>query len=141
MNHQNPNPALPPHPFFETVNDPPNLTDCINAIDITYSVIALCDALKLDDDKGGMSPDAAFGFYWVTVLTRSALAYVSARLVALDRENKGWCKQTSAYLSALSRSLPSIGPEHHEHLLNQLVALLNVTRPEVDQFIEGMTVV
>ena len=104
-------------------------------------MIALCDALKLDDDEGGLSPDAAFGFYWVTVLTRSALTYVSTRLVILGRENEGQFKQTSAYLSALSRSLPSIGPEHREHLLNHMAALLNVTRPEVDQFIEGMTVV
>ncbi|MES9834416.1 MAG: hypothetical protein ABW139_19450 [Candidatus Thiodiazotropha sp. DIVDIV] len=104
-------------------------------------MIALCDALKLDDDEGGLSPDAAFGFYWVTVLTQSALTYVSTRLVILGRENEGQFKQTSAYLSALSWSLPSIGPEHREHLLNHMAALMNVTRPEVDQFIEGMTVV
>lgn len=102
-------------------------------------MIALCDALKLDEEEGGLTPDAAFGFYWVTVLTRSALAYVSARLVALDRENEEGDKQTSAYLSALSRSLSTIGPEHREHLLNHTAARLNLTRPEVDQFIEGMT--
>ncbi|MES9853632.1 MAG: hypothetical protein ABW170_17585 [Candidatus Thiodiazotropha sp. L084R] len=140
MNHQRPNPALPPHPFFETVNNPPNLTDCINAIDRAYSMIALCETLKLDEEEGGLSPDAALGFYWVTVLTRSALSYVSARLVALDRENERRCKQTSAYLSALCRSLTTIGPEHRGHLLNHMATRLNVSRSEVDQFIEGMAV-
>ena len=139
MNHKKPNQALPPHPFFEAVNDPPNLTDCINAIDRAYSVIALCDALKLDEEEGGLSPDAAFGFYWVTVLTRSALSYVSTRLVALDHENKERDKQTSVYLSALSHSLPTIGSEHRERVLNHTATQLNVTRSEVDQFIEGIT--
>jgi hypothetical protein len=130
----------PPHPFFETVNDPPNLTDCINAIDRAYSIIALCDALKLDEKEGGLSPDATFGFYWVTVLVRSALSFVSARLVALDHESKERDNQTSLYLSALCRSLPSIGSDHYEQLLDHTAARLSLARSEVDQFIERMTV-
>ena len=137
---QKANPELPPHPFFEAVNNPPNLTDCINAIDRAHSLIALCDALKLDEEEGGLTPDAAFGFYWLTVLTRSALSYVTTRLVALERENKERDKQASLYLSALCHSLPTIGSDHYEHLLDHTAARLNLARSEVDEFIEGMTV-
>lgn len=137
---QKTNYELPPHPLFEAVNDPPNLTDCINAIDRAHSMIALCDALKLEEEEGGLTPDAAFGFYWVTVLVRSALSYVSTRLVALDHENKERDHQTSLYLSALCRSLPTIGSDHYEHLLDHTAAHLSLARSEVDQFIERMTV-
>ena len=58
--------------------------DCINAIARAKSMIALCDAWRLDEEEGSLLPDAAFGFYWVRVFTRNALAYTSTRLVELD---------------------------------------------------------
>ena len=139
MNHQKNNHDLPPHPFFEIAIDQPNFTDCINAIDRARSVIALCDVLKLEEEEGGLSPEAAFGFYWMTVLSRSALSYVSRRLVTLNQENEEQLRQASVYLSALLHSLPTLDGESLERLLDQTAVQLDLARPEVDRFIERIT--
>ena len=129
--------SIPCHPFFETVIDQASFTDCINAIDRVRAVISLSDALTLDEEQGGLSPDAAFGFYWVTVLTRSALSYVSDRLVALNRENEEKHEQESAYLSALFRSLPALDGEWRERLLHLIAVQMGITRSDIEQFIEN----
>ena len=128
--------SIPCHPFFETAIDQANFTDCINAIDRVRAVISLSDALTLDEEQGGLSPDAAFGFYWVTELTRSALTYVNERLVALNRENEEKQEQESAYLSALFRSLPDLGDECRERLLHLMAVQMGITRSDIEQFIE-----
>ena len=127
------------HPFFEGVPGQPKVTDCINAIDRARSVMALCDALQLDEEAGGLSPDAAFGFYWLTVLARNALAYVGSRLIEWDRENQTKHQQASALLSALLDALPAHGDEHRECVLNQAAAQMMLTRPEIDRMIEALT--
>ena len=43
---------------------------------------------KVGDIEGGLTPKAAYGFYWISVLTRGALSYVSDRLIALNRQQK-----------------------------------------------------
>ena len=139
MNNQPSNDTVPPHPFFEAVSDPASFKDCINAIDRAGAVIELCNALKLEEEDAGLSPDAAYGFYWITVLARSALSYVSTRMVALSREDEERYGQASAHLSALFSSLPTLGHEHRERLLNQTAAQMNTSRSEVDQFVERMT--
>jgi hypothetical protein len=128
--------TLPRHPFFETVIDQANFTDCINAIDRVRAVTALCDALTLDEEHGGLSTDAAFGFYWATVLTRSALSYVSDRLVVLNRESEEKHERESAYITALLNSLPTLSQACRERLLNHTAYQMDVSRPDVDQFIK-----
>jgi hypothetical protein len=49
-------------------------------------MIELCSCLKLEEEHAGLSSDAAFGFYWITVLMQSALSYASNRLVVLNME-------------------------------------------------------
>ena len=127
------------HPFFEAVPGQPNFTDCINAIDRARSVMALCDALKLDEEEGGLPPDAALGFYWLTVLARNALAYVSTRLVELEHEHQATHQQSSACLTALLESLQTLGGEHRERLLNQAAKQMKLTRREIDRLIEALT--
>ncbi|MES9863276.1 MAG: hypothetical protein ABW157_22170 [Candidatus Thiodiazotropha sp. LLP2] len=137
MSTQKTDDGLPSHPFFENVIDQASFTDCINAIDRVRTVISLSDALTLDEEQGGLSPDAAFSFYWVTVLTRSALSYVSDRLLALSREDEERQEQESAYPSALFNSLPALSDECRERLLHNMAAQMDITRSDIEQFIEN----
>ena len=87
----NPKPAhpIPRHPFFDFANDQASFIECIDAINRVESMIELCDFLKLDSDsEGGLTPKAAFGYYWVSVLTRGTLSYVSDRLLELNRQQR-----------------------------------------------------
>ena len=127
--------VLPPHPFFQASKDQASFVDCIDAIDHANAVIALCDFLKLDDDHGGLSSDAAFGYYWITVLTRGTLSYVSDRLMILDRQKREKHKQESAYLSALVKSLHSLGRENRERFLNNAAGQMNIKRSALDKFV------
>jgi hypothetical protein len=134
---QNTDCSIPCHPFFETIIDQANFTDCINAIDRVVSVIALCNALKLDEEQGVLSSDAAFGYYWVTILMRSALSYVRDRLVTLNRENEEKQEQESAYISSLFSSLSVLSDECRERLLERAALQMDVTQSDVGRFIEN----
>ncbi|MEW8626586.1 MAG: hypothetical protein AB2551_12595 [Candidatus Thiodiazotropha sp.] len=138
MNQPTPDNQLLRHPFFEEVTGQPDFTDCINAIDRARSMIVLCNTLKLGEEDGGLTSDEAFGFYWGRVLTSNALEYVSARLVELNSERGEKQRQTSACLSALFNSLPAIGNENREELLNHTATRLSVSRLEVEELIESM---
>jgi len=127
--------VLPPHPFFQASKDQASFVDCIDAIDHVSTVIELCDFLKLDDNHGGLSSDAAFGYYWITVLMRGTLSYVSDRLATLDRQKYEDHKRDSAYLSALSNSLHTLGHDNREHFLNNTATQMNLTRLDLDKFI------
>ena len=73
----NPEPAqpIPRHPFFDFDNEHASFIDCIDAIDRVGAMIELCDFLKLDSEsEGGLTPKAAFGYYWVSVLTQGTLS-------------------------------------------------------------------
>ena len=138
MSQPTPDNQLLRHPFFEGVAGQPEFTDCINAIDRAKSMIVLCNALKLSEEDGGLTSEEAFGFYWGRVLTSNALEYVSARLVELNSERGGKQKQTSACLSALFKSLPAIGHENREELLNHTAARLSISRLDVEELIESV---
>jgi hypothetical protein len=128
--------AMPRHPFFETVDEQANYTDCINAIDRVRAMIDLCASLKLEEVHSGLSPDAAYGFYWITVLMESALNYVSYRLVELNSEIDGRLKQESAHLSALFNSLPTLGRVNRVRFLNHTASQMDVSRSDIEQFIK-----
>lgn len=127
--------VLPRHPFFDTPKDQASFVECIDAIDRVKAMIELCDFLELDDNRGGLSPRAAFGYYWITVLTRSTLSYVSDRLMVLDKQKTEKHKQESAYLSALVKSLHSLGRENRERFLNNASAQMNIKRSALDRFV------
>ena len=58
---------IPHHPFFDFDKEQASFIDCIDAIDRVGAMIELCDFLKLDgDSEGGLTPKAAFGYYWVS---------------------------------------------------------------------------
>ena len=131
--------ALPPHPFFETTKDQATFGQCIDGLHRVSAVIELCNALKLEEEHAGLPPDAAYGFYWITVMNRSALAYISNRLLALDREDKTRHQEACAHLSALYHALQTLDSENRERLLNQTATQMNATRPDIDQFMEQLT--
>ncbi len=132
--------VLPRHPLFDTDKDQAGFTDCVDAIDRVRSIIALYDFLELGDDCGGLSSDAAFGCYWINVMNRGALSYVSDRLMDLDKQNGQRLKLKSAYLSALAASLPALGRKNRDRLLNNIAAKMDITRATVDQYIGGLLV-
>ncbi len=126
----------PRHPFFKESGKYASFTDCIDAIDRVRSLVELCDYLELDESRGGLSSSAAFGYYWITVLNRETLNYVSKRLRELDKNRKAKHRQDSTYMSALLKSLHTLGSENRERLLNNTAAQLNLTRPVLDQYFE-----
>ncbi len=133
-----PEPAqpIPRHPFFDFDNEHASFIDCIDAIDRIGAVIELCDFLKLDgDSEGGLTPDAAFGYYWISVLMRGTLSYVSDRLRVLDRQQQENHQSKATCLSALLKALPTLGGINHDRFLNNTAAQMDISRSELDQFI------
>lgn len=138
--NDNPKPKrpVPPHPFFEFSKGQATFIQCIDAIDHVGSMIALCDALKLDTDNG-LTPSAAFGYYWVSVMTRETVSYVSDRLVTLKNQQQEKYQQKAAFLSALLTSLPTLGRDNRDRFLNNAAARMNLTRSELDKVIRKET--
>ena len=138
----NPKPAqpIPQHPFFELTKDRASFIGCIDAINRVESVIELCDFLKLDSDsEGGLTPKAAFGYYWLSVLTRGTLSYVSDRLMVLNRQQREKHQGKDTYLSALLRALPALDSVNRDRFLNSAAAQMIISRTELDQFIRKTT--
>lgn len=131
--------TLPRHPFFDIAKDQASFVECIDAIDRVRAVIELCDFLGLDDNHGGLSPRAAFGYYWINVLMQSTLAYVSSRLMVLNKQKTYELEQESAYLSALVKSIDCLGRENREHFLSNAAAQMNVKRSTLDKFVRKRT--
>ncbi len=130
--------SVPPHPFFECSEGQATFIQCIDAIDRVGSMIALCDALKLDTDNG-LTPKAAFGYYWVSVMTRETLSYVSDRMMVLDRQHKEKHQQQSEFLSALLTSLSTLGRDNRDRFLNSAAARMNLARSDLDKVIREET--
>ncbi len=130
---------LPCHPFFETAPAQPGFAHCIDAIDRAVAVIELSRYLKLDEEEGGLSPTAAFGYYWLTEMARSALAYASRRLVQLDRRQEVADQQASACLASLCHSLPVLSRDSRECYLDQTAARMALSRRAVERYIEKIT--
>ena len=136
----NPEPArpIPRHPFFDFANDQASFIECIDAINRVEAMIELCDFLKLDSE-GGLTPKATLGYYWLSVLTRGTLSYVSDRLLALHRHQQEKYQGMAAYLSALLMSLPSLGGVNRDRFLNSAAAQMDISRSELDQFVRKTT--
>jgi len=137
-----PKPALPipRHPFFEFANDQASFIECIDAINRVESMIELGNFLNLDcDSEGGLTPKAASGYYWLSVLTRETLSYVSDRLLELNKQQQEKHQGKAAYLSALLMSLPSLGGVNRDRFLNNAAAQMNISRSELDQFVGKAT--
>jgi hypothetical protein len=133
-----PEPAhrLPRHPFFEFTANQANFSQCLDAIDRVDAVIELCNCLKLDGDiEGGLTPKAAYGYYWVTLLMRGALSYVSDRLIVLKRQQQETDRTKSACLSALLTALPALDEANSERFLDSAALQMGMTRSSLDQFI------
>ena len=67
--------GIPYHPYFETAQTEPNFGDCADAIDRAVAVIEPGDYLRLEEEQADLSPNAAYGCYWGTEMTRPAFAY------------------------------------------------------------------
>lgn len=128
--------ALPQHPLFDTDKNQASFSECIDVIDRVRSIIALYDFLEVDDDRGGLSTDATFGCYWINTMNRDALSYVSDRLMTLYKKSGEIRRQESASLSALSTSLSTLDNKNRERFLNCFAAQLNITRNEIEQYVD-----
>lgn len=136
MSKPKPAQPIPRHPFFEFANDQASFIECIDAINRVESMIELCNFLNLDgDSEGGLTPRAASGYYWLSVLTRETLSYVSDRLMALNKQQREKHQGKAACLSALLMSLPSLGGVNRDRFLNSAAAQMNISRSELDQFV------
>ena len=128
---------IPNHPFFEFSKDQATFIQCMDAIDRVEAIAELCNFLKLDSDsEGGLTPKAAFGYYWISVLTRGTLSYVSGRLMDLNREQQEKHQRKAAHLSALLTSLPTLGSVNRDRFLNNAAAQMDITRSDLDQLVK-----
>ena len=99
-------------------------------------MVELCDFLNMESDtEAGLSPKAAFGYFWVLVMMRETISYVSDRLMALNRQQREKHQRKAAYLSALLMSLPTLGGVNRDRFLNSVAVNMNISRTELDQFI------
>jgi hypothetical protein len=130
---------IPYHPFFQTAQNRPNFSDCIDAIDRAAAVIELSNYLKLDEEEGGLPQKAAFGYYWVTEMTRSALAYTGQRLIELNRQQGEAGQKASSCLSSLCHAMPVLSRENRERFLNHAALNMDLPRREIDRYIDKIT--
>jgi hypothetical protein len=129
-------PTIPCHPFFESAGEQASFSQCLDAIDSVNAVIELCHCLKLDSDtEGGLTPMAAYGYHWVTILMQEALAYVSDRLIMLNKQQLEEYQTKSAYLSALLTALPALDDVNCERFLDSAASQMSIARIDLDQFI------
>ena len=135
-----PSHSIPRHPFFELAEDQASFSQCMDAIDSVNAVIELCNFLKLDSDiEGGLTPKAAYGFYWISVLTRGTLSYVSDRLIALNKQQKEQHQAKAECLSALLAALPGLDEVNSECFLGSAAAQMGIGRDGLDRFIHIKT--
>ncbi len=125
---------VPPHPFFEFSSGQATFAECIDAIDNVGAMIALCEALKLDDNEG-LTPNAALGYYWVSVMIRETIAYTSNRLTALNALQQEKYQQKAAVLSALLTTLHTLGSDKRDRFLDNTAGLMNLSRSDLDKAI------
>lgn len=126
---------LPSNPLFRSPSGHASFGECIEAIGHVNEVIELFDFLELDDSRGGLSLNASNGFYWINLMMRGALSYISERLTVLNKQVAEDHWQESICLSALATSLETLGRENHERFLNGVAAQMKISRPELDNFV------
>ena len=95
------------------------------------AVVALSDYLEIDDK--GLSDQAAFGYYMITMLNKGALSYVSKRLAALDTQNEDSRQQGTRHLSTMAKSLSLLGRDDREKLLDNIAEHFGITRWELGE--------
>jgi hypothetical protein len=127
--------SLPCHPLFRYSTGQASFGECIEAIDHVTGIIELFDFLELHDNRGGLSTNALHGFYWINVMTRSALSYASERLTVLNKQVAEDHWQESVCLSALATSLQMLDRDSSERLLDSAAARMKITRPALDNIV------
>ena len=123
------------HPFFDNAN-PPSSLDCRDALDRAACVVELFNHLKLGGDVDGLSPKAASGYIWLSETLRETLSYASHRLSSLSQERAKTDGERARYLSALLKSLTVLNTPDRDCVLNDMAARLQITRGDVDAFID-----
>ena len=128
--------AMPHHPFFDRFG-PHSALDCLDAMNRVACVIDVFSHLTLSNDADeGLSSRAAYGYTWLSESARETLTYCSRRLSTLSHERRTEEKEQARYLSALLASLSALQDRERDYVLNAMAAQLDITRSDVDTFID-----
>ena len=133
-------PLAPPH--YELLAHPlvhfpesPSLVNCQDILDNTADLVDLFGHITVDADSksGGLSAEAAAGFYWLIHMLKHTLRYISLTLNdlrAIQRQRREQLKH-----SVFIRALQASDEASQDRLDRALEACLSVSRSDIDAFI------
>ncbi|WP_101759911.1 hypothetical protein [Oceanicoccus sp. KOV_DT_Chl] len=138
-------PLAPPHHellVHPLVHFPesPTLLDCQDILANSADLVDLFGHIIVNDDSnsGGLSAEAAAGFYWLIHMLKHTLRYVSLTLSDLRASQKQHQEQLKQ--SILFRALQSPDKTSQDQLDKALEACLGISRTDINAFIHLLEV-
>ena len=134
-------PLAPPHyellahPLIHHPDEPPTMVNCLDILANTVDLVDLIGFINIDSDseRGGLSAEAAAGFYWLTHMLKYTLRYISSALNDLQASEDQQYKQLKQ--SAFIRALQTPDRISKEELYSSLEACLGISRNDINNFI------
>ena len=134
-------PLAPPHyellahPLVHHPDEPPTLVNCLDILANTADLVDLMGFINIDSDneRGGLSAEAAAGFYWLTHMLKYTLRYISSALNDLQASQDQHHEQLKQ--SDFVRALKAPDSTNKEQFDSALKACLGISYNDVDTFI------
>ena len=134
-------PLAPPHyellahPLIHHPDEPPTLVNCLDILANTTDLVDLIGFINIDSDseRGGLSAEAAAGFYWLTHMLKYTLRYISSALNDLQANQDQHHEQLKQ--SAFIRALQAPDNTSKEQFNTALKAHLGISYNDIDVFI------
>ena len=134
-------PLAPPHyellahPLVHHPDEPPTLVNCQDILANTADLVDLMGFINIDSDneRGGLSAEAAAGFYWLTHMLKYTLRYISSALNDLQANQDQHHEQLKQ--SAFAHALQAPDGASKAQLGNALKACLGISYSDIDTFI------
>jgi len=134
-------PLAPPHyellahPLVHHPDEPPTLVNCLDILANTADLVDLIGFINIDSDneRGGLSAEAAAGFYWLTHMLKYTLRYISSALNDLQANQDQHQEQLKQ--SVFIRALQAPDDTSKAQFDSALKACLGISYNDVDAFI------
>ena len=134
-------PLAPPHyerlahPLVHHPDESPTLVNCLDILANTADLVDLIGFINIDSDneRGGLSAEAAAGFYWLTHMLKYTLRYISSALNDLQTNQDQHYEQLKQ--SAFIRALQAPDETSKEQFDRTLKSCLGISYNDVDAFI------
>ena len=134
-------PCAPPHyellahPLIHHPNESPTFVNCRDILDNTADLVDLFGFINIDSDneRGGLSAEAAAGLYWLMHMLKYTLRYISRTLGDLRADQDKQYEQLKQ--SAFIRTLKTANGTSKEQGNSALETCLSINRSDIDDFI------